>query len=71
MKCNQNFQTQYAIVNESIVHIDTYTEGIPLCINNKHTLYAVHFNWLHGHEKLVKIKELQMWYLVEEDEEEL
>ncbi len=37
----------------------------------EHTLYAVHFNWLHGHEKLVKIKELKMWYLVEEDEEEL
>jgi hypothetical protein len=31
----------------------------------------VHFNWVHGHIKMAKIKEHKMWLLTPEEEEEI
>ena len=36
-----------------------------------HTAVLVHFNWLHGHQKMAKMKEHKMWLLTEEEEEEI
>lgn len=61
-------------LNNSIMKLDNWPNGKYFYKNHLSlvdSLYAVHFNWLHGHEKLVKIKELNKWYLSEEDEEEL
>jgi hypothetical protein len=30
----------------------------------------IHFNWIHGHSKLVKMKEYKLWLLTSEEEEE-
>ena len=30
---------------------------------------VVHFNWVHGHEKLLKMKEYNMWLLTEDEED--
>lgn len=42
--------------------------------NNPHlkeTCILVHFNWVQGHEKLIKIKNYKMWLLTEKEEENL
>jgi hypothetical protein len=33
------------------------------------SLYGVHFNWVHGHEKLLRMKNYGMWYLTEDEED--
>lgn len=38
-------------------------------VSNSATL--VHFNWVHGHNKMVKMKEHKMWLLTPEEEEYL
>jgi len=35
-----------------------------------HTAILVHFNWLHGHQKMAKMKEHKMWLLTEDEEED-
>ncbi len=35
----------------------------------KETCTLVHFNWVHGHEKLLKIKEYNLWLLTENEED--
>ena len=37
----------------------------------KDSCILVHFNWIKGHEKMAKIKEHGMWFLTEDDEEEI
>ena len=37
----------------------------------KETSILVHFNWIQGHQKLLKIKEYNMWLLSEDEEEKL
>jgi len=37
----------------------------------KETCILVHFNWVQGHQKLLKIKEHNMWLLTENEEESL
>lgn len=37
----------------------------------KDTAILVHFNWVHGHIKMAKIKEYKMWLLTPEEEEEI
>lgn len=37
----------------------------------KETCILVHFNWIEGHKKLVKIKEYNMWLLTDDEEETL
>jgi len=34
----------------------------------RHHAVLVHFNWVHGHVKMAKMKEHKMWILVEEEE---
>jgi hypothetical protein len=35
----------------------------------KNTIVLVHFNWVHGHHKMAKMKEHKMWLLSPEEEE--
>ena len=35
------------------------------------TAVLIHFNWVHGHIKMAKIKEHKMWLLTPEEEEEI
>jgi hypothetical protein len=37
----------------------------------KDTSVLVHFNWVHGHMKMAKMKQHKMWLLTEEEEEEI
>jgi hypothetical protein len=37
--------------------------------NIKHKACLIHFNWLIGHEKLIKMKEYSMWYVTEDEED--
>jgi hypothetical protein len=46
-----------------------YTNYINENLDNNCIL--VHFNWVHGHEKLVKIKKHGLWLLTEDEEETL
>lgn len=39
--------------------------------NIKDSAILVHFNWVHGHIKMAKIKEYKMWLLTPEEEEEI
>jgi hypothetical protein len=43
-------------------HCDSY-ENIPS------TIILVHFNWVHGHIKMAKMKEYKLWLLTPEEEE--
>ena len=38
-------------------------------LNNSAML--VHFNWVHGHIKMAKMKEYKMWRLTPEEEEQI
>lgn len=35
----------------------------------EHSAVLVHFNWIKGHNKMIKMREHQLWLLTEEDEE--
>lgn len=37
----------------------------------KNTAILVHFNWVHGHIKMAKMKEHKMWLLTPEEEEQI
>jgi hypothetical protein len=37
----------------------------------KTTAILIHFNWVHGHIKMAKMKEYKMWILTPEEEEEI
>lgn len=37
--------------------------------STKHTVCLIHFNWLIGHEKLIKMRSYNMWYLTEGEED--
>jgi hypothetical protein len=39
--------------------------------NSKEIAILVHFNWIHGHLKMVKMKEYKLWFLTAEEEEEI
>ncbi len=37
--------------------------------SQKETAILIHFNWVHGHIKMVKMKEHKMWFLTTDEEE--
>lgn len=39
--------------------------------SRKDTAVLVHFNWVHGHIKMAKMKEYKMWLLTPEEEEQI
>ena len=39
--------------------------------SRKETAVLIHFNWVHGHIKMAKMKEHKMWLLTPEEEEEI
>jgi hypothetical protein len=39
--------------------------------SRKNTAVLVHFNWVHGHIKMAKMKEYKMWLLTPEEEEQI
>jgi hypothetical protein len=39
--------------------------------NRKETAVLIHFNWVHGHIKMAKMKEHKMWLLTPEEEEQV
>jgi hypothetical protein len=39
--------------------------------NLKDNVVLVHFNWVHGHHKMAKMKEHKMWLLTPEEEEDI
>ncbi len=53
--------------------LNNYPNGLYFYNNPqiKETCTLVHFNWVHGHNKLLKIKEYNMWLLSEDEEETL
>lgn len=65
------FIRPYCIMNP--LELEKYPNG-KYFYNNPHlkeTCILVHFNWVHGHQKLLKIKEHKMWLLTEDEEETL
>ncbi len=56
-----------------LMSLELYSNG-QYFYNNpqlKETCILVHFNWIEGHKKLLKIKEHNMWLLTENEEERL
>jgi hypothetical protein len=39
--------------------------------SRKDTAVLIHFNWVHGHIKMAKMKEYKMWLLTPEEEEQI
>lgn len=39
--------------------------------SRKETAVLIHFNWVHGHIKMAKMKEYKMWLLTPEEEEQI
>ncbi len=39
--------------------------------SRKETAILIHFNWVHGHIKMAKMKEYKMWLLTPEEEEQI
>jgi len=40
-------------------------------ISRKETAILIHFNWVHGHIKMAKMKEHKLWLLTPEEEEQI
>ena len=60
-------------LNIGLMSLELYPNG-KYFYNNpqlKETCILVHFNWIEGHKKLIKIKEYNMWLLTEDEEDGL
>lgn len=67
-----NFVKPYCIVEG--LPLEKYPNG-QVFYNNADTLkdscILVHFNWVHGHHKMAKMKQYKMWLLTPEEEEDI
>lgn len=75
LKCafNNNDQTYFNVYVKprcifSALPLEKYPNGKMFYDNPKLDPVLVHFNWVHGHVKMVKMKEHKMWLLMPEEE---
>lgn len=55
------------------IPLQKYPNGLAFYNNSSYldTAVLIHFNWVHGHMKMAKIKEHKLWLLTPEEEEQI
>lgn len=55
------------------IPLQKYPNGLAFYNNSSYrdTAILIHFNWVHGHMKMAKIKEYKLWLLTPEEEEQI